>query len=337
MRLEWLRDLARRDGPFATVSSGSRSRGHADRARSALAWAGAPAAVLDAVGAALAAPRPCGGDEGHVLVADDSGVLLHAPTSTPPDGPLALWGPQPDLMAVISAVREPLPMVVAGVDETGAGFLPPGPSASTEDGGTVRRRAVADECVALTGARLLVLTGEPASRARLRAALSMRARAVAVEVDQPLGTDTEALHRSVEDATDRLRDRERVTVLDRLDDPVTRSEGRVATGLAEVTAALRAGVVDTLVVHRALALSGSTVWAAAKEPTAVVVDHDVLARAGRDAIGPLGAASALVRAAALCGASVVLTDDPGRAPAGGTAALLGPPARPGQTGAAPSA
>src|SRR4051812_49186881 len=100
VRLNWLRDVCTKPGPFATVlldvSHDTEDAAHRDElrrrgVRDEWAGRGAPDAVIEVVDAALADADPPDGTAGRVLVADVDGVLLDALTPAPPLRPRTDW------------------------------------------------------------------------------------------------------------------------------------------------------------------------------------------------------------------------------------------------------
>jgi hypothetical protein len=139
--LQFLHELTRTPGPFATVYLDA-SHDTDDAARAiALRWAqardeleaqGADSATLDALDAAIADAPPAVGRAGRVLVArrGDGGraeVVLDRSLPEPPARPSAHWGPLPDLLPALVDQPEPVTAVVVRVDETGGEILVAGP------------------------------------------------------------------------------------------------------------------------------------------------------------------------------------------------------------------
>ncbi|OLT00383.1 hypothetical protein BJF90_35495 [Pseudonocardia sp. CNS-004] len=225
MDLRFLNELTTHVGPFATVYldtshdtvDAARAIGlrWAD-ARERLASAGADAATLDALAAAVENAPPAVGRAGRVLVARGSRVVLDRALPEPPVSPDAHWGPLPDLLPALADQPEPVTAVVVRVDETGGEILLAGPDARpvvTEhvEGGEhpvhkVRRggwshlamqerveeswrRNTAqvaervDRHVADAGASVLLVAGDPRARSRLIDALAERSASIAVQLE----------------------------------------------------------------------------------------------------------------------------------------------------------
>lgn len=346
MRLDWLREVCDRPGPFATVlldaTHDTADAGHSDELRRRgvvedLGAQGAPEGVCRAVDAALAGAEPPAGAGGQVLVAGEHGVLFHALTSAPPPAPRSVWGPTADLLAVARAMREPVPTVVVRIDEAGGEVLAPGDRdvehVSGADGpvhkvctgglsdlsiqerveetwrsNTAEVAARVDERVRASGARLLVITGDGPARARLRDALPQRSASVVAEVEHSGGAGPADVPAAVAGAVDDLLDAERRAALAQYQQAVGRTEGLAVTGLAGVVAAARAAAIETLLIDPA-ALVDTTVWSG-PEPAQLAVAREDLAAFGVEDTVQVDAVAALIRAAACTDAALVVLDDP---------------------------
>jgi Bacterial archaeo-eukaryotic release factor family 2 len=333
------------------------------QARDELASAGADSTTLDALDAAVAATEPVVGRAGRVLVAVGSGppterVLLDRTLPEPPARPFAVWAPLPDLLPMLIDQPEPVPAVVVRVDETGGEVFLSGPDVAepvpveqvegdylvhkVRAGGwshlrmqerveeswrrntaDVARRV--DEHVAASGARVVVIAGDPRSRSRLFDALGARAAAIAVQVERSGGANVDDLAAAVSEAVGDVVVADRHTVLDRYDEAAGRDDGSAVEGLDRVLAAFRAGAVDTLLVDGGVARDTSVFLA--KEPTHVAVEAGQLQAIGSEPVGRAPVDGALVRAAAASGAKLVpigggRTGLVGRPMADGVGALL---------------
>ncbi|MFP3712852.1 hypothetical protein [Puerhibacterium sp. TATVAM-FAB25] len=132
MKIDWIKPLLGRPGPFATVYlDATRSADAADKdvvtrwngVRRTLADQGAPAAVLDAVeDAALKRTRKHGA-HGRVIIADDSGVLVDKPFRTPPAVSAGTWNHVPALLQAALAGEESVDVLKVAVDRTGADLM----------------------------------------------------------------------------------------------------------------------------------------------------------------------------------------------------------------------
>ncbi len=355
--VQWLRDIARTSGPFATVyldaSHNTPDAPHLIElswrsSRAELAGAGADEATLAALDTAVArtveAVDHPSGAVGQVLVAAGGSVLLDRWLPAPPAQAHAHWADAPHLLPALAQLPERLVTVLAVVDATGADLYTGRraehldtyryPLHQVRGGGLAHlkmrhrveenERASAadvaraiDDAVADTGADLLVLAGETQSRSRVRRALGAEADRIAEEVDaggRAPGTAEDELDREAARLVD-----DRIHALRR--DEVRRyreAGGRAVDGVAPVAEALRAAQVDTLYLDPER-VSDRKLWLG-PEPEQLATDRDQLTALGIDALGPVEAADALVRAAAGTGATVVPVD--GEPLADGTGAIL---------------
>jgi hypothetical protein len=127
--MDWAAGLTDLSGPFATVVlDASRDQAMSDRevylrwdaqARS-LAEAGAPGDVIAALAPAVTAPTGRSGSVGRLAVAHDGRVALDLVLPEPPVRESSLWGPVPDLLPAVRALRGYLRLVLAEVDSAGA-------------------------------------------------------------------------------------------------------------------------------------------------------------------------------------------------------------------------
>lgn len=367
MDLHFLRELTAGAGPYATVYlDASYGTENAARERD-LRWAqqrgelaerGADDATLDALERAVQDAAPPAGPAGRVLVAAAGEVLLDRLLPEPPDPPTAAWGAVPDLLPMLVALPEPLPVVVVRIDETGGEILLAGARSPLRQAEDVRggeylvhkvraggwshlnmqerveeswRRNTAevaekvDAHVSRTGARLVVLAGDPRSRSRLRDALSERAAQAAVDVDHSGGATDEDLAAAVDEAVRDAVTAERHAVLERFDQAKGRPDGLAVDGLAAVLAALRAEQVETLLVDGGTERA-ATVWIG-EGPGQLATDPAELRAIGSEPTGEVPVDAALVRAAAGTGAAFHpigggRTGLVGRPVADGVAALL---------------
>lgn len=223
MDLQWLRRIARTEGPFATVYlDASHNTPDAPqqielswrRARADLVDAGADDLTLTALDTtmdevAAAVDRPPG-PVGKVLVAAGGSVLLNEWLPRPPEQPAAHWAHAPHLLPALSQFPEPVTAVVAVVDSGGARLYTGGhaerhdtgryPLHQVRGGGLAHlkmrhrveeneRASAADvahaigEAVSATHADLVVLAGETQSRSRVHRALDRATAPITEEVD----------------------------------------------------------------------------------------------------------------------------------------------------------
>ncbi|GAA1320868.1 Vms1/Ankzf1 family peptidyl-tRNA hydrolase [Pseudonocardia xinjiangensis] len=137
MDLEFIREVSRAAGPYATVymdvSHETEDAEHALRLRwqelrSALEAQGADLSTLAALeDAVLGGPRVVG-RAGRVLVAGSGVVLLDRVLAEPPDPPSASWASVPDLLPMLLDLPEPMTAVVVRVDKNGGEILLADPS-----------------------------------------------------------------------------------------------------------------------------------------------------------------------------------------------------------------
>jgi hypothetical protein len=129
MKIDWLKPLVGRPGPFATVhldatpSAEAGDKNVANRwraARRTLEHQGAPASVLDVLEDAVLRPTHEGGERGRVLVADDEGVHVDRVLRHPPAAPTAAWLPVPALLPAALAADEAVDALCVAVDRAGA-------------------------------------------------------------------------------------------------------------------------------------------------------------------------------------------------------------------------
>jgi hypothetical protein len=348
VELNFLKDLTDRTGPFATVyldaSHDTEDAAHQQElrwaaARSELAEQGADGATLEVLERVVGEAAPPVGAAGRVLVAQSGDVLLDRLLPEPPDRPGARWSQLPDLLPMLVALPEPLPVVVVRIDQAGGEILlgsagrPPEPAEDVRGrehplhkvpaGGwshlnmqerveeswrrnTAEVAARVDAHVSATAARLVVLAGDPRARSRLRDALSERAAGLAVDLEYSGtgpggGAEDDDLRAAVAEAARDAVTAERQALLDRLDQAAGRPDGLAVDGLDHVLAALRAEQVDTLL------LDGGTerdteVWIG-EAPSQLATDAEALRALGAEPVARAPVDAALIRAAAASGAA----------------------------------
>ena len=129
MKLDWLKPLLGRSGPFTTVyidATRSDATGELevlDRwkgLRRELERQGAPAAVLEEIEDTVTRPTRVGGPHGRVLIADADGVRVDRVLADPPVGGSATYGPVPALLAAARAADEAVTFLLVEVDRQGA-------------------------------------------------------------------------------------------------------------------------------------------------------------------------------------------------------------------------
>ena len=133
MKIDWLKPLVGRPGPFATVyldatpsaEAGDRDVANRWRAvRRSLERQGAPASVLDALEAAVLRPTRTAGAHGRVLIASDAGVAVDRVLRNPPAVATGAWLPVPVLLQAAQAADEAVDALCVAVDRSGADFWP---------------------------------------------------------------------------------------------------------------------------------------------------------------------------------------------------------------------
>ncbi len=305
-------------------------------------------AVIDALDAAVRAKHPPVGRSGRAVIASGTQIVLDERLDVPPPTTVLRVSELPHIVPVIEHGRLHTTAMLVAVDHTGADIMLRDGAIRTESvdgtghpvhkahkadtagyGGpqgrvdeAVRKniREVADRITHLfdeNGVDVVFLTGD--ARTELAAALPERVAGTAVQLQgggRTGGTDHAQVEQGIADELGKLR-------VAALDDAAQRfaagrGTGLAVEGLADVTAALRDGAVDTLIIGD---LGEAT----------VVADHDQLALIGTDAVtvSDLGGApdrvlradEALPLLAVSTGAALVRTDER-LAPADGIGAVL---------------
>ena len=131
MKIDWLKPLVGRPGPFATVyldATPSATAGDKDvanrwrAARRTLERQGAPGPVLDDLEEAVLRPTWEAGARGRVLIADADGVLVDRVLRNPPAAATAVWFPVPALLQAALAADEAVDALCVAVDRAGADY-----------------------------------------------------------------------------------------------------------------------------------------------------------------------------------------------------------------------
>ncbi|MDR8412099.1 hypothetical protein MTP10_25595 [Nonomuraea sp. 3-1Str] len=326
MRLDFIRPLYERRGPYASVYTGAftegdrESRWHAVRDR----LDAADPDTLKVVESEALRPGP-----GQALFATHGDVVLAEPLAEPPPSELAVWSPLPHVTPLLLARGENVPHLRVIVDHTGAevtvfgGGSPRTSTVEAEDwplqktaqGGWSQRRyenaveetwernaaAVArdvDEQVRRIGAELVLVAGDPKSRAMLTDHLGTKASDRIVMVEHGSRSGHGAFERDVEKALDAWLEGRRAELLDR------HREASGPTGLARVFQALREGRVHALLSPGELPRE---VWVG-EGGTQVSTDEGELRGWGVEEPVRERADSALARAAAMTDAELWFTD-----------------------------
>lgn len=299
------------------------------------------AGVIEAIDTAVRAKHPPVGRSGRGLVLSGTKVVLDQHLSVPPVSTIIRVSELPYILPVVEHGVPHTAYLLVAVDGTGGDISlhdSAGATARTSDavatsgsGGpqgrveeSVRRniREVADHVTRLsdeTGAEVVFITGEVAARAELLAELPERVAEKSVQLQgggRTAGTDPAEVAHDIAEEFGRRRAAVVSDAVERFN--AGHGAGLAAEGIAAVTAALRDGSADTLIIGD---LGEAT----------IVADHDQLMLSGPDAatVSDLGgspdrvlaADEALPLLAVTCGASIVLADGL-ISPAGGVAAVL---------------
>ncbi len=309
------------------------------------------AGVIEAIDAAVRAKHPPVGRSGRCVIASGRRIVLDEHLIRPPVSTELRVSELPYLVPVVEHGMLHTSYLLVAVDHTGAdislhsdhtiqsedveGSGYPvhaahkaetagygGPQGRVEEAVRKNIREVADRVTHLvdeTGADIVFITGEAGARAELLGELPERVTAKAVQLQgggRTGGTDEDEVHHEIGQEFLKLR-------LAAIDDAAQRfnaghGSGLAVDGLADVTAALRNGAVDTLIIGD---LGEAT----------VVADHDELALLGTDekTVSDLGgspdrvlrADEALPLLAVATGAALVRTDER-LSPADGIGAVL---------------
>ncbi|MCG5216324.1 baeRF2 domain-containing protein [Streptosporangium soli] len=281
MRLDAIRSLYEQPGPFVSVyldASRSNERG---AEQVALRWrdlrthlAGTDDTTLDAIEARVLSPAEAA--PGRAIFAAGGRVLHDEALAAPPRREIARSSPLPHVMPLLAQRGETVPHLRVIADHTGADVVVVAagsprhtavhaadwPLTKTAQGGwsqkryersveeTWERNAVVvaetvDEEVRRIGAELVVVAGEPKSRALLCDHLGTGAadRVVMAEHgSRGNGADPEPFDEDAEAAIETWVERRRSELVEHY------GEGPSAIGLRETAQALREGRVDTLLV-----------------------------------------------------------------------------------------
>ncbi len=310
---------------------------------------GADASLKSAVESALSEAPPPAGRSGRVVVVGSNGVLLDEQLIRPAVSTEVRVSDLPYLVPIVEHGFERTSYAVAVVDHAGAdlavhrvgkpdvatsvdagaypihkaagaetsGYGDPQPRA--EEAARKNLRAAADEiehAVDNNDVGVVFIAGDEQARAELRRHLADRVLERAVDVEGV----TRFADSGLDNLDKRIDEQFAQRQLVELDSAVQRfhegeGTGRTAQGLAGVTAALRSGNVDTLIVGE---LGGRTV---ATADGIVAPDADTLSQHGAGDHSIVPADEALLAAAVRVDASIVRTDER-FAPEGGIAAVL---------------
>jgi hypothetical protein len=319
--------------------------------RKQLEQQGAEPALTDSIEQAVMAARPPVGRSGRAVVASAEGVLVDEHLIRPA-GPVVRVSPLPYIVPVIEHGVDKATYAVVIVDHDGADVTlwregtavsdtvdgdayPVHKASSAESSGygdpqrtaegarQQNIRAVAERLTKLvddTSPEVVFLVGEVQSRNDLTADLPERVVSRVVELHvgaRHSGFDDAALQHEIEQEFQRRR----IAVIDdaaqRFSAEIGRGSGLATQGLDGVTAALRAGAVDTLIIGE---LGDATV--VTDEDIAVIAPNpNVLSELGAAPTQTLRADEALPMVALATDASLVRTDER-ISPKDGIAAVL---------------
>ncbi|MEI6253308.1 MAG: hypothetical protein WCP30_10920 [Mycobacteriaceae bacterium] len=297
------------------------------------------AAVIEAIDSAVRATHPPIGRSGRGVIASGSTIVLDQHLTVPPVTTTIRVSDLPYILPVVEHGIPHTSYLLAAVDHTGADISVHdgtrsasetvadtaghgGPQGRVEEAVRKNIREVADHLTRLsdeTAADVVFITGEVASRAELVAELPERVATKAVQLQgggRTAGTDPAEVHREI---AEEFAQRRLAVIADAAERfAAGHGAGLAVEGLADVTAALRDGAVETLIIGD---LGQAT----------VVADHDQLLLCGPDAatVSGLGgspdrvlpADEALPLLAVATGAALVRTDERLN-PADGVGAVL---------------
>ena len=295
--------------------------------------------VIEAIDSAVRAKHPPVGRSGRGVIASGATIVVDQHLSVPPVTTILRVSDLPYILPVVEHGIPHTSYVLVAVDHTGAdisvhhdgtsaGETVEGSAYPVHKQGRVEEavrkniREVADHLTRVsdeTGADVVFITGEVDARAELVAELPERVAAKAVQLQgggRTAGTDPAEVHREI---AEEFAHRRLAVIADAADRfAAGHGAGLAVEGLADVTAALRDGAVETLIIGD---LGNAT----------VVADHDQLLLCGPDAdtVSALGgspdrvlpADEALPLLAVATGAALVRTDER-LSPADGVAAVL---------------
>jgi hypothetical protein len=129
MKLDWLKPLLGRTGPFTTVYVDATRSDPSGETEVLDRWKGlrrdlerqsAPTRVLDEIEDVITRPTRVAGAHGRVLIADAEGVRIDRVLADPPDRNSATYGPVPALIPAARAADEAVSYLLVEVDRQGA-------------------------------------------------------------------------------------------------------------------------------------------------------------------------------------------------------------------------
>lgn len=319
--------------------------------REQLEQQGADPAVMQSIEQAVTDATPPVGPSGRAVVASADGVLVNEHLIRPVE-PIVRVSPLPYLVPVVEHGLDRPTYAVVIVDHEGgditlyregttvsdtvdgdaypvhkaSGAETPGygdPQRASEGARQQNIRAVASQLTTLADdakPEVVFVVGEVQSRTDLTAQLPERVASLAVDVNvgaRHSGFDDADLRHAI-DQEFQLR---RVAAIDdaaqRFTAELGRGEGMATEGLDGVTAALRAGAVETLIIGDV----GDATVVAGDDLTTIAPNANVLSELGTAPSQTLRADEALPMAAIATGAALIRTDER-IDPADGVAAIL---------------
>ncbi|MFF3275423.1 Vms1/Ankzf1 family peptidyl-tRNA hydrolase [Streptomyces chrestomyceticus] len=348
--------------PHSTEDAAKQRELSADAAARQLAEQGADRATCDAVREALAGFRADGdtaAPAGRAVFATDGEVVLDTPLAGRPAQPFADWSPLPRITPWAEAAADNASCLVVYVDRMGANFELHDDRGGTEAGQVdgvdwpIHRTATADwserhfqtaventweqnageiaeaaqRVFASSGAKVMLLAGDPRERRSVHEKLPEQLRSVTYESDhggRAAGSDSTALARDIAHVR-AAHERDHVAdVLDRFragagvggTDPAY-----AATGVPALVEAAREHRIDTLIITPGGADAGREVWVGPGADQ-LAVRNSELQYLGETNPSAARADDALLRSAAANGAEAVVVRDPAEAPTGGLGAVL---------------
>jgi hypothetical protein len=313
---------------------------------------GASAGLIETLQHAVLDTEPAVGRSGRGIIAGADGVLLNEHLIRPIETPVVRVSALPYLVPVIEHGDQHSTYVVVAVDHTGAditlhrdraresqtvdgGGYPvhkadsaetPGygdPQRRTMEAGRKNLRAVAERLAALVdeaAPQVIFVVGEVQSRADLTPTLEARVAERVVELE------VGARHSGIADtdlqrAIDQELLKRRLAVIDQaaqqFSQAIGQGSGLATQGLPGVTAALRAGAVETLIIGDV----GDATVVAGDDLLTLAPNANVLSELGTAPVQTLRADEALPMAAIRTAAALVRTDER-ISPEDGIAAVL---------------
>ena len=301
---------------------------------------GANAELVDTLKEAVLNHRPAVGRRGRAVIATSHQVLVNEQLISPPPATVVRLSDYPYIVPLLELEMQRPTYVFASVDHTGAevmlhqggtvrsttiegaGYPVHKPVTAgwngygdlqhtTEEAIRMNSRAIADELTRLVDEadpEVVFVCGEVRSRTDVVAELPER---VTQRVSQlhagtrRSGINSEEVRHLTTAEFARRRGIETSEIADRFEAEIGRDSGLAAEGLAAVSAALRDGDVDTLIVGQ---LGDATV-VTGKALTTIAPDADVLSELGEPVERVARADEALPFSAIAVGASLVWADD----------------------------